>query len=104
MEGWFHHPGLIGAAGNIATAAGNLAVAVVDHAADGFRKASTGEVARRESICKACPDSSNNGQSCQVCGCGTMPGMVALGLDLPRKIRWASSSCPKSPPLWTAEK
>lgn len=81
-----------------------LAVAVVEHVADGCALASPEEIKRRELACNACPSHDAYIDACVSCGCGTIPVFAAFGLDLKRKRSWKSSSCPLTVPRWTAEK
>jgi hypothetical protein len=89
---------------NLIESAVKFAGAVLDHAIDGLREASPEAIARREASCWMCPDHKGVNDSCNACSCGTYPGLVALGLDLARKRRWASSRCPLNPPRWEADR
>jgi hypothetical protein len=81
--------------------AANLVVAVVEHAADGFRKASPEVQAERERLCLACdPYHEKARDACRACGCGVIGAASFVGLDLKLKRSLASSRCPLGPPRW----
>jgi len=89
---------------NLVQMAGNLARAVVAHAADAGRHASPAVQAERKRICLSneCGYSRNEAKACEACGCGVIGALSFIGLDMDEKRSWASSRCPLNTPRWDA--
>jgi hypothetical protein len=85
---------------SLSAMAGSFVGAVVAHVADGGRKASAEVRAQRAATCNACPLHDPQKDACTACGCGVIPALSFVGLDLGLKRSWASSVCPDSPPRW----
>lgn len=74
---------------SIPTQAANVARALWDWATSGFKMASEEEVARRRTICAACPEWVPKIKRCRICGCKTEA-----------KIQMKTEHCPLDPPRW----
>jgi hypothetical protein len=69
--------------------AANLARSLWDWAVSGFGMADEDEVARRRSICAACPEWVPADRRCRICGC-----------FMEAKIRLKMAHCPLPEPRW----
>jgi hypothetical protein len=81
----------------------DLAHAIIEHAADGFRHASPEQQAERKALCFACePYHEHDLDACRACGCGVIGAASFVGLDMTLKRSLASSRCPLGTPRWNA--